>query len=253
PTPKADTPGRAGVGERLNCWRGGRRSAAPGSRATPPWARPTRAGPCWRPRSPSAWPTWTSCWRSRCRSGAGRSLGVDDPRGRLEPHDLARAHDVDVVLVEQLQAGVEAPVAGVGAVVLELVRAGPEAVGVPGHGQAGPDRDPGLVPDHAVVELVDDEQLLGQPVAADDAGDIGRGPVDGGGVGAAQVPARHLPGAHGELGVEGDADIRLAQVRLPVAHRAEEVVLARLHVQDQHPVEKAESPEERPATGVPRW
>ena len=70
-----------------------------------------------------------------------------------------------------------------------------------------------------------------------DPGHVRRGAVDGGGVGAPELLARHLPGAHGELRVEGDADVGLAQVRLPVAQRADEVVPARLHVQHQHPVD----------------
>src|SRR4029450_6543548 len=54
-------------------------------------ARPPRAGPCWRRPWTSAWPTWTSCSPSLCPSGAARSLVVDDPRDRPEPHDLAGA------------------------------------------------------------------------------------------------------------------------------------------------------------------
>jgi creatinine amidohydrolase len=60
-----------------------------GSRATPPWARPTRAGPCWTRPWTSASPTWTSCWPSPCPSAAGRLLVVDDPRDRPELHHLA--------------------------------------------------------------------------------------------------------------------------------------------------------------------
>jgi hypothetical protein len=84
-------------------------------------------------------------------------------------------------------------------------------------------RDPGLAADHAVAELVDHEQLLGQPVPADDAGDIRRCPVDGGGGGAAELPPGNLPRAHAELRVEGHADVGLTQVPLPVAQLVDEV------------------------------
>ena len=65
--------------------------------------------------------------------------------------------------------------------------------------------------------------------------------------------ARHLPGAHGELRVEGDADVGLAEVRLPVAQRADEVVPARLHVQHQHPVDPADRLRGTTATMASSW
>src|SRR3954462_11003678 len=101
------------------------------------------------------------------------SLVDDEIRGRLQREDAAGLHQLGVLLVEELEAAVEVrAVMGELAVLRDLVRAVAEAVDVHRDCEARAVQAVRLALHHARRELMDDEELLGQAVRADDRRDV---------------------------------------------------------------------------------
>src|ERR687898_2268211 len=175
-------------------------------------------------------------------------LLVDDQiRLGSQAQHLARLHQVQVLLVKELEAVVAVALpAGELAVLRDLVRLVAEAVDVDHQRNPGMPLELVLVLDHVAGEAMHHEQLLRQIVAADQSGQPARDLVDGRGVGGADLLRRQQRRLHAPLGVERQADVRLAQPALQRLRLLEERRVAGLDVEQQQHLVRPRHPQVAP-------